>query len=168
MPVRKTVLGALAASALLITGCIPAPVEPTANENTNTVPVVNENMNAATPDANVNTNTSGPADGAVKEFTMTSFYEIVDGKPKPQFSVKQISVNKGDKVRIKVTNTKGEHDFLIDEFNVAAETPLDKEVVIEFTADKVGDFVYYCSKMQHRALGQWGTLRVNDPAALIE
>lgn len=100
--------------------------------------------------------------GEIKEFTTTSFYELVDNKPKPQFSLSEIAVKKGDKVRIKVTNTKGAHDFKIDEFNVFAETPLDQEVVVEFTADKVGEFVYYCSQPNHRSLGQWGTLKVTE------
>lgn len=91
---------------------------------------------------------------------MTSFFEMVDGKPAPQFSVKEIRVTKGDRVRIKVTNTKGMHDFVIDEFKVYKETPLNEEVVVEFTADKAGSFVYYCSKPNHRSLGQWGTLVV--------
>ena len=91
---------------------------------------------------------------------MTSFYEIVDGKPKPQFSLSEIIVNKGDTVRIKITNTKGTHDFTIDEYKVYAETPLNEEVVVEFTADKAGEFVYYCAKPGHRAGGQWGTLKV--------
>lgn len=54
--------------------------------------------------------------GEVKEFSMTSFYEMVDNKPKPQFSVREMQVKKGDKIRIKATNTKGMHDFVIDEF----------------------------------------------------
>ncbi len=98
--------------------------------------------------------------GEVREFSMTSFYEMVDDKPKPQFSVRGMQVKKGDKVRIKVTNTKGVHDFVIDEFNVRAETPLNQEVVVEFVADKAGEFAYYCSKPNHRELGQWGTLKV--------
>ena len=164
MQIPKAVLGALAAVAVILAGCKPASVEPanTGNENANTAPVVNANTNA-TPDTN--TNTGGPAMGSVKEFTMTSFYELVDGKPKPQFSLREISVKKGDTVRIKVTNTKGDHDFKLDEFNVYAATPLDQEVVVEFTADKAGEFVYYCSKPNHRALGQWGTLKVTDAAA---
>ena len=93
---------------------------------------------------------------------MTSFYELVDNQPKPQFSVTEISVKKGDKVRIKVTNTKGDHDFKLDEFNIYKETPLNQEVVIEFTADKAGEFIYYCNKPNHRTLGQWGTLKVTE------
>ena len=94
----------------------------------------------------------------VKEFTMTSFTEIIDGKYFPQYSIKEIKVKKGDLVKLKITNTKGTHDIKIDEFNVFAETPLNEEVVVEFTADKVGSFEYYCTKPGHRENGHWGTL----------
>lgn len=94
----------------------------------------------------------------VKEFTMTAYY---DEKGK-WFSLKEISVKKGDTVRIKITNTKGMHDFVIDELGIKSELPLDKETIVEFTADKVGDFVYYCSMKGHREGGQWGTLKVTE------
>lgn len=99
---------------------------------------------------------------AVKEFAMDSFYEIVDGQPKPQYSLKKIIVNKGDLVRIKITVTKGMHDFKIDEYNVYADTQPNQEFVVEFTADKAGEFIYYCTKPGHRANGHWGTLKVLD------
>ncbi len=95
---------------------------------------------------------------AVKEFSMTSYY---DDKGK-WFSLKEIDVKKGDKVRVKITNTKGSHDFTIDEYGIKEMTPLNQETVIEFTADKVGDFIYYCSVPGHRAGGQWGTLKVTE------
>lgn len=121
-----------------------------------------ENINAQPTGGTEDTNDGEtPATtGEVKEFTMTSFYELVDGKPKPQFSVKELTVNKGDTVRIKVTNTKGVHDFKIDEYDVYKMTPANEEVVVEFIADKAGEFVYYCAQPNHRALGHWGTLRV--------
>ena len=80
----------------------------------------------------------------------------------PQFSLKEMSVKKGDKVRLKVTNTKGVHDFVLDEYSISEETPAGEEIVIEFTADKVGEFTYYCSKPGHRAAGQFGTLTVTE------
>lgn len=96
----------------------------------------------------------------LKEFSMDSFYTIDNGTAHPQFSVKDLTVNKGDRVRITITNIKGNHDFNIDEFNVHAETPLNQSVTVDFIADKSGDFVYYCSKPGHRAAGHWGTLHV--------
>lgn|SRR3989338_5182585 len=124
-------------------------------------PALQESPASTLPGADVG-QVSPAASGEVKEFTLTSFYEMVDGKPKPQFSLSEMRVKKGDTVRIKVTNTKGMHDFVIDEFGVAKETPLNQEVAIEFTAGKAGNFVYYCSKPNHRMLGQWGTLVVEE------
>ena len=67
----------------------------------------------------------------------------MDGKPKPQFSVKEITVNKSDY-----------------EFNVYADTPSGKETVVEFTANQAGEFIYYCNQPGHRENGHWGTFKV--------
>ncbi len=97
-----------------------------------------------------------------KEFVMESFVEFVDGKAKPQFSVTELNVKKGDLVRVKIKNTKGTHDFKIDEFNAYIETPENEEVTVEFTADKAGEFIYYCTKPGHRTAGHWGTIKVTE------
>ena len=99
-------------------------------------------------------------DEGAKVFHMDSFYVIEDGKPHPQFSVKELSVNKGDKVVVYVNSTKGTHDFNIDELNVHSATPTSQVTRIEFTAPDAGDFVYYCNMPGHRANGHWGTLHV--------
>lgn len=98
----------------------------------------------------------------IKEFTMTSWYEMKDGKASTNFSLKEIKVKKGDTVRIKVTNTKGSHDFSLDEYSIKKLTPLNQEVTIEFKADKAGSFKYYCSMPSHRQMGQEGTLIVEE------
>lgn len=105
-------------------------------------------------------NSKSSLNAEVKEFTIESFTKIIDGNYYPQFSLSEINVKKGDLVRLKITNTKGMHDFKIDEFSVYAETPLDQEVIVEFVASKAGEFEYYCTKTGHRQLGQWGTLKV--------
>jgi len=103
-------------------------------------------------------------DRPVKEFSMNSFVEIVEGDEGtqyfPQFSLKELAVNKGDLVKINVTVTSGTHTFKIDEYNIFGETPLDEEVTFEFVADKAGEFVYYCTIPGHRENGHWGTLTV--------
>ena len=96
----------------------------------------------------------------VKEFVMDSFTEVIDGKYYPQYSLKEITVKKGDLVRVKITVTSGTHDFKIDEFDVYSETLLNEETVIEFFADKAGEFIYYCTKPNHRKNGHWGTIKV--------
>lgn len=95
----------------------------------------------------------GETNSEVKEFT-------ISGK-NFSFEPSLITVNKGDRVKITFENTAGFHDFVIDEYGVAtkqAQAP-DTEV-IEFTADKVGSFEYYCSVGTHRAMGMKGTLKV--------
>lgn len=94
----------------------------------------------------------------LKEFTMNAYYDA-QGK---WFSLKEMTVKKGDKVRINITNIKGMHNFNIDELGIKKDLPLNDKVVIEFTADKAGDFVYYCAMPGHRAGGQWGTLHVTE------
>ena len=102
----------------------------------------------------------GAGTGAVKEFSMISRMDINGEVMSPTFSLSEIRVKKGDTVKITVTNTNGTHDFVLDEFGIQKETPLNEPVVIEFVADKVGTFEYYCSKYNHRALGQRGNLIV--------
>jgi len=75
---------------------------------------------------------------------------------------KQYKVSKGDTVKIEITVTKGNHDFNIDEYNIHVETPLNQPTLVEFKADRTGEFVYYCSMPGHRANGHWGTLTVTE------
>lgn len=77
------------------------------------------------------------------------------------YSIKEIRVKKGQKIKITLSAKDAMHDFVIDEFGV--KMPLTKEGqtnAIEFTADKTGVFEYYCSVGQHRKNGQVGKLIV--------
>lgn len=77
------------------------------------------------------------------------------------FSLKEIKVKKGDKVKIILQNTGGTHDWVIDEFNArTARIGNGQTATAEFTADKTGRFEYYCSVDTHRAMGMKGTLIV--------
>lgn len=98
----------------------------------------------------------------VKEFAMDSWMEVVDGKMSAHFSLGEIVVKKGDTVKVAITNTKGTHDFVIDAYGVTVDTPEGETTIVEFVADKVGTFEYYCSKYNHRSIGQTGTLRVTE------
>ncbi|MBI5139738.1 cupredoxin domain-containing protein [Candidatus Nomurabacteria bacterium] len=90
---------------------------------------------------------------ATKEFTVTG--------ENFSFSPSVITVKKGDKVKITFKNSEGFHDFVIDEFGAATkQTKAPATEVLEFTADKVGSFEYYCSVGTHRAMGMKGTLKV--------
>lgn len=92
--------------------------------------------------------------GVVREF-------IVEGK-NFSFTPAALSVKKGETVRITLKNTGGFHDLVIDEFNVKTKQIGEGEETVEFVADKVGDFEYYCSVGAHRAMGMKGTLTVTE------
>ncbi len=77
------------------------------------------------------------------------------------FAPNTMRVNKGDTVRITFTNSGGNHDWVIDEFNArTAVLAAGKSQTIEFVANKTGSFEYYCSVGTHRQMGMKGTLTV--------
>lgn len=78
-----------------------------------------------------------------------------------------ITVKKGQKVRIDMTSVGDSgmmmHDFNIDELDVSMDAlPEGESGSVEFVADTVGEFEYYCSVGEHRANGQIGTLIVTE------
>jgi len=90
---------------------------------------------------------------AVKTFTIV-------GK-KFSFSPSTIKVNKGDKVKIIFDNQDGFHNWVLDEFSAKTKTIRSgQKDEIEFIADKIGLFEFYCSVGEHRQLGMKGTLIV--------
>lgn len=125
-----------------------------------------------------------PTDNRVVEFTLRTIIGAnpsmafigvggdIDGVINPE-----LVVNLGDTVRLTVINGDPVlHDLKIDEFGVSTGEmfELDETIVIEFVADKVGVFTYYCSIPGHRQVGMYGTLRVvgsvaaGDPASMDE
>ncbi len=89
----------------------------------------------------------------VKEFTIT-------GK---NFSYvpSMITVKKGDKVKLTFENVQGYHDIVVNGYGIAtSQAQAPNTAVLEFTADKVGSFEFYCSVGTHKALGMKGTLKV--------
>jgi heme/copper-type cytochrome/quinol oxidase subunit 2 len=117
---------------------------------------------AAVPNDQTSNADTALANAPVHEIDMESFDTMDNGNYTPQFSLKEITVKKGEKVKININDTKGQHNFNIDEFNVHSETPTGVVTAVEFTPDKTGQFIYYCSKPHHRELGQWGTLTVTE------
>ncbi len=129
-----------------------------------------KNSNSSTPNPATNGGTSAPLETtnpnaalplmatttpAVKEFT-------VSGK-NYSFTPNTLTVKKGDHVKITFVDTQGMHNFKIDEFNALSKTLKGgSQDVVEFTADKTGQFQYYCAVGQHRAMGMWGTLTVTE------
>ena len=80
-----------------------------------------------------------------------------------EFTLKEIRVKKGDKVRIDFTSTQGFHDWVVDEFNAKTkQINTGNNSSVEFVADKTGTFEYYCSVGNHRVQGMVGKLIVEE------
>lgn len=74
-----------------------------------------------------------------------------------------ITVKKGQKVQVVMKSADMMHDFVIDELNVKMPIVQSGNTgTVEFVADQVGTFEYYCSVGQHRKNGQVGTLIVTE------
>jgi len=85
------------------------------------------------------------------------------------FSIKEVTVQKGDRVKIVFASNEGFHDWVVDEFDAAtSRVSVGQSTSIEFIADQVGTFEYYCSVGNHRQLGMVGKLIVEDDDALIK
>lgn len=69
-----------------------------------------------------------------------------------------IVVQQGDTVNVTLCVTGGTHDWVVDEFDAAtAVISAGGECsTVEFVADQVGEFDYYCSVGNHRAEGMVG------------
>ena len=103
--------------------------------------------------ASIQQDPQSSAAGQVKEFTLVA---------KPfSFTPAEISVNKGDTVKITLNNVEGFHDWVIDEFNARTERINGGQTaIVQFVADKSGTFEFYCSVGNHRQMGMRGNLIV--------
>lgn len=78
-----------------------------------------------------------------------------------KFSPAVITAKKGDTVKLVFSSSGGIHDLLIDEFGVQTSQLGEGEgEEVEFVADKIGTFEYYCSVGNHRKMGMTGKLVV--------
>lgn len=77
------------------------------------------------------------------------------------FKPNEIKVKRGEKVKIVFKSVSMMHDFVVEELNI--RVPITKSgntSTIEFVAEKIGEFEYYCSVGSHREMGQVGKLIV--------
>lgn len=96
---------------------------------------------------------------SLQEPANTKSFTVEGGNFK--FTPNTIAVAKGDTVKITFKNMEGFHDFVLDEFQIRTkQIPAGQEETIQFVADKVGTFEYYCSVGSHRTMGMVGTLEV--------
>jgi len=73
----------------------------------------------------------------VKDFSMIA--------KKWQFDPSTINVKQGDKVRLKIKSIDVAHGFSLLDFNINENLEPGKEIIVEFIADKKGEFTFFCS-----------------------
>jgi nitrite reductase (NO-forming) len=82
----------------------------------------------------------------------------IDGKVNPT-----LSVHEGEVVQINLINGEGaEHDVVVDQYAARSDRVLGKGAssTLSFTADRTGDFAYFCSVPGHREAGMEGRVEV--------
>lgn len=90
------------------------------------------------------------------------FKEFVIEGSNFKFEPDEIKVKMGDRVRVRFKNLDGGHDFVMEEFGVATRVINGGEDdVVEFVAEKKGQFEYHCSVNGHRQLGMRGKLIID-------
>lgn len=78
-----------------------------------------------------------------------------------EFDQREIRVRRGENVRIAFENTGGMHDWRLEGYGVGTQVLASgASETIEFTADRAGQFEYYCSVGRHREMGMKGVLVV--------
>ena len=103
--------------------------------------------------------TSTSQTAGLKEFTVhESNFKITDATGK---TVSQIKVNKGDTVKINVIVDSGTHDLYIDGYNRGTQAASSGNQTLEFLANKVGTFDFYCRVDGHKLQGMLGQFVVS-------
>jgi len=87
-----------------------------------------------TAQANVTTRQSAPA---VKEFDVTA--------KRFEFSPAEITVNKGDTVRLRLTSTDVTHGFALGAYGINAQIKPGETTLVEFNAAEQGTFPFICN-----------------------
>ena len=80
---------------------------------------------------------SGNLENGVRVVQMRAFQFGFDPNP--------VIVNEGEHVKLVVTSTDVTHGFSIAEFGVNVQLLPGRPSIIDFTADKTGTFIFYCS-----------------------
>ena len=77
------------------------------------------------------------SDSKIKEFDMTA--------KQWEFAPSTITVTEGDTVRLNIKNLDITHGFSIFEFGVNERLEPGTTTTVEFTADKKGEYIFFCS-----------------------
>ncbi|HYG56921.1 MAG TPA: cupredoxin domain-containing protein [Symbiobacteriaceae bacterium] len=81
------------------------------------------------------------------------------------FTPATLSVKKGDTVQVTITNKDAaqNHSFLITELNVKSkQVPPGQKETLKVTANKTGEFTFFCDVPGHKEGGMVGKLTVTE------
>ena len=74
------------------------------------------------------------------------------------FTPNVIIAEVGKEISININNIDISHSFDLDEFNVHVYLPSATKVMVNFTPDKVGEFIFFCNIPGHTEAGMRGRL----------
>ena len=141
MKVRMNKLGTLAlgAAALLLIGqgCLPQPAAPPAQNESAAPATAPETQAEVSPKKEEKIAEKTAPVAVTKSFTVTA--------KQWSFDPATITVKKGDKVKLTVKSVDVSHGFSLSAFGVNQTLEPNKEVAVEFVADKTGSFPFVCS-----------------------
>ena len=130
---KKILLLFLVIVFIIIAGCQSKTPQAMQETTTTTLPQVKV-VDTGNDKANEN---SQAANSNIVEIDMTA--------KKFEFSPAVITVNKGDKVKIKITSTDVNHGIAIPDYGISQKVDVGKTEIVEFTADKSGEFTFFCN-----------------------
>jgi plastocyanin len=100
-------------------------------------------------------------EGITEEEAMVKEFDVKAGGF--YFEPNVMRVKLGDTVRIILNAADMTHDFVIDELGVRSSVIAGGDSTsVEFIADQLGEFEYYCGVSNHRQLGMTGTLIIEE------
>jgi len=102
----------------------------------------------------------GSSETGVREIRMTA--------QKYRFDPKEIRVREGERVRLLITALDRKHGIRIKEFGVKTVLEKGKETVVEFVAERVGEYKFKCSVRCGWRHGSMKGKLIVEPAEVTE
>ena len=140
---------------LLVAGCSPqeAPSQPQADDTPQPEQEVDTNMpvpDEEQPEPETEVVEDEPQEVAQPEETQAQESAVKDINivaSNWNFAQDDITIKKGDRVRLHLTSTEGVHGFFVPSLGLSSGklNPGEDEIVVEFDANEVGTFDYFCN-----------------------
>lgn len=162
MGMSKMVIGAVAAVIIIVAiGAVMFLKSNSTQQTAGTQNVSEESMESKNEAMMEGDEVMPEGEGAMMEESGVTVVNIEGGSF--YFKPNVINAKKGEKIKVVFNAADAMHDFVIDELDVKSDIIKSGQTTeVEFTADQVGEFEFYCSVGNHRAQGMVGTLVVTE------